>query len=340
MRTKSFGFHDQKEVFVIELKNDKGSRLRITNFGATIMSLEIPDKNGRLTNVVIGFDTLKDYIEKSKNKESKFLGASIGRHAGRISNGEINVNNTDYVLYQEEGIHLHGGKMGFDSKVWEVDSIDEEALLVSFSYLSEHLEEGYPGNLHTKVTYQLTNTNELKITYKAVSDQDTVINLTNHAYYNLSGSDTIANHILQLNSHSYLEINGKQLPTGKIKPVVNTKLDFLNPKRLNGLLEFGIIDNTLIFDQEKKVKATLYSQETGIKMDVHTNQPGVVIYTPEKFPEWNFRKAARYNLFPAICFEVQNYPDAPSHSNFPSSFLKTGIPYENHSVFAFSILKD
>ncbi len=311
-------------------------QLRITNFAATVMSLEVPNTYGELTNVVVGFDSLYDYVEKSKTKESKFLGASIGRYAGRISNEKIIVNGVDYPLYNENGVHLHGGRNGFDEKVWDIDHIDEDELSISLSYLSEHLEEGYPGNLRVKVIYRLTNDNELKITYQAISDQDTVVNLTNHTYYNLEGCNTITNHVLKLNCSNYLEVDEKQLPTGVIKTVTDTKLDFLLPRKLDNLEEKGSIDDTLIFDAEKEAKATISAQESKIKMEVYTNQPAVVVYTPEKFPDWNFRKGVQYDKFPAICFETQNYPDAPNHNNFPLVFLKADALYENRSIFKFS----
>ncbi|GAA4278081.1 galactose mutarotase [Aquimarina mytili] len=300
------------------------------------MSLEVPDKNGKLTNVVVGLDSLQDYINMSRNKVSKYLGASIGRYAGRISNGKIRVNDHNYILYNEKGVHLHGGKNGFDERVWEVDYIDEDELSISLSYFSEHLEEGYPGNLRVKVIYQLTNDNELKITYQAISDQDTVVNLTNHAYYNLNGNNTITDHVLQLHCSRYLEVDAKQLPTGVDKSIVDTKFDFCIPKKLNVLKTKGSIDDTLIFDPEKDPKIIISAEESGITMKVHTNQPSVVMYTPEEFPDWNFRKGTFYHKFPAVCFETQNYPDAPNHNNFPSAFIKAGELYENRSVFSFS----
>ncbi len=337
IKQKSFGFHNQNELLILSVRNDNGMRLRITNFAATIMSLEVPDANGKLVNVVVGFESLQDYIEKSKGKVSRFLGASIGRYAGRISNQKISVNTIDYPLYHEEGIHLHGGKNGFDEKVWEIDYIDEDELSVSLSYLSEHMEEGYPGNLRVKVIYQLTNDNELIIKYQAISDQDTVVNLTNHAYYNLSGEQTITNHILKLNCSNYLEVDGKQFPTGNINSVLGTKYDFLNWRKLDELEEKGILDDTFVFDTKEKSKVVINAEESGIQMEVSTNQPAVVIYTHKQFPDWNFRKGVKYDKFPAICFETQNYPDAPNHSNFPSTLIKAGELYENRSVFKFSI---
>ncbi|GAA4271216.1 aldose epimerase family protein [Aquimarina gracilis] len=338
VKQKSFGFHNQKELLVLSLRNDNGMRVRITNFAATIMSLDVPNAKGGFTNVIVGFDSLNDYVNKSKAKESKFLGASIGRYAGRVSNNKIKIADIEYPLYHENGIHLHGGKNGFDEKVWDIDYINEDDLSIALSYISEDMEEGYPGNLRVKVIYQLTNENTLKITYHAISDRDTVVNLTNHAYYNLNGSDSILDHSLQLNCSQYLEVDNKQLPTGKVKSVVNTKFDFLQTSDLRRIENKGVLDDTLIFDSEKKAKAILISEESGIKMEVTTNQPAVVIYTPEKFPDWKFRKEVQYDRFPAICFETQNYPDAPNHVHFPSSVLKAGEHYESCAELSFSIM--
>ncbi|WP_282081208.1 aldose epimerase family protein [Aquimarina algiphila] len=340
IQQKSFGFHNQKEVFILSIKNNNGMQLQITNFAATITSLEVPDIEGELVNVVVGFDTLQDYITKSEGKESKFLGASVGRYAGRISKGKIIVGGIEYQLHNEQGVHLHGGRKGFDEKVWEIDDIDEEELSVSLSYYSEHMEEGYPGALGVKVTYQLTDDNELNIIYQAISDQDTIINLTNHAYYNLSGENTIADHELKLNCSTYLEVDKKHLPTGKIQSVANTKYDFLVSRKLDTLEEKGIIDDAFIFDKEKEAKVSVYSPKTGIQMDVYTNQPAVVIYTLEEFPDWNFRNGVKYGAFPSICFETQNYPDAPNHEHFPSALLKAKELYKNSSTFKFSIAKN
>ncbi|WP_299434458.1 aldose epimerase family protein [uncultured Aquimarina sp.] len=338
IKQKSFGFYNQKELLVLSVQNDNGMRLRITNFAATLMSLDVPDVSGNFTNVVVGFDSLEDYMEKSKTKESKFLGASIGRYAGRISNKKVKITNKEYPLYHENGVHLHGGKNGFDEKMWDIDYINEDDLSVSLSYLSEDMEEGYPGNLQVKVTYQLTNDNKLKITYQAISDKDTVVNLTNHAYYNLNGSGTIIDHSLQLNCSKYLNLYQNQLPTGEIKPVIDTKFNFLETSNLKHLDREGILDDTLIFEPESEVKATFISKESGLKMEMRTNQPAAVVYTPERFPNWNFRKDAKYDKFPAICFEAQNYPDAPNHTNFPSSILKAGKYYKNEIEFAFSTI--
>ncbi|SEK82981.1 aldose 1-epimerase [Aquimarina amphilecti] len=327
----------------ITLRNNRGSKLTLTNYGASIISLEIPNKREELVNVVVGLDSVNDYKEVSYHPSAKFLGASIGRYAGRISNGDFSISNKVYSLYHKDGVHLHGGSEGFDKKVWDVDFIDYGTNTVGFSYYSRHLEEGYPGNLEVKAIYQLSEDNDLKITYKAISDLDTVVNLTNHAYFNLNGSGSILDHILLLDCFKYLEVNPKQLPTGKEKSVTATKYDFLKPKSLQCLADFGLIDDTLIYSSKKGnsingKKARLIAPNTGISMEIDTNQPAVVIYTPENLPKWNFKNQSVYNRFPAICFENQNYPDAPNHSHFPSSLIKAGETYESKSVFKFLVI--
>ncbi|WP_298315148.1 aldose epimerase family protein [uncultured Aquimarina sp.] len=325
------------------LINNQGAKLTLTNYGASIVSLEIPNKKGELINVVVGLDSVKDYQEVAYHSSAKFLGASIGRYAGRISTGGFTINNKEYRLYQENGVHLHGGPEGFDKKVWEVESIDYSTNTVVFSYLSRHLEEGYPGNLEAKAIYHLSDNNVLDITYKAVTDQDTFVNLTNHAYFNLNGSNNILDHSLLLDCSEYLEVDSKQLPTGELISVTGTKFDFLEPKNLRSLANFGLIDDTFIYKTKNgesvdKIKAKLVSPVSGLQMKIKTNQSAVVIYTPENLPHWNFKNQTKYDRFPAICFENQNYPDAPNHHHFPSSLLKVGEEYENRSVFEFSII--
>ncbi|WP_299212766.1 aldose epimerase family protein [uncultured Aquimarina sp.] len=327
------------------LINNQGAKLTLTNYGASIVSLVIPNKREELINVVVGLDSVNDYKEASYHPSSKFLGASIGRYAGRISNGGFTINNKEYKLFQENDVHLHGGLEGFDKKLWEVDSVNQDTNTVVFSYHSKHMEEGYPGDIEVKAIYQLSDDNNLTVTYKAISDQDTFVNLTSHGYFNLNGSGSILDHILFLDCPKYLEVDTKQLPTGKLRSVTGTKFDFLKSKDLKLLENFGLIDDTFIYNTKNgasidKIKARLIAPASGLQMEISTNQPSVVIYTPENFPNWNFKNQARYHRFPAICFENQNYPDAPNHARFPSSLIRAEEEYENRSVFKFSIIEN
>lgn len=330
---------DDPDCISLVLSNANGAKLTVTNYGASIVSLEIPNKKGELINVIAGLDDIKDYEKVSYHPSAKFLGASIGRYAGRISEGRIKIGDEEYVLHHQNKVHLHGGLKGFDKRLWKLESTNSNA--ITFSYDSKHLEEGYPGNLKVKVIYQLSNDNELIITYYATTDKDTFVNLTNHAYFNLEGSGSILDHSLQLNCSDYLEVDALQLPTGQLKSVIGSPYDFLESKPLQILEDNGLIDDTFVFSSANREvdthspKISIESDKSGLKMEVRTNQPAVVIYTPESFPDWNFKNQSKYDRFPAICFECQNYPDAPNQHHFPSALVKANEQYKNLTIFKF-----
>ncbi|NER12211.1 galactose mutarotase [Leptobacterium flavescens] len=299
----------------ITIQNKQGLQLTVLNYGAIIKELMVPDKNGKPVNVVIGYKNPSDYLQNYS-----YMGACIGRYAGRISNGSFSLNGMVYQLHKEEGIHLHGGQNGFDKKFWFIDDVSEgEDPYVKLSCISKDKEEGYPGNLKAELTYQLTEKNELKITHSAICDRDTIVNLTNHSYFNLSEYLDIGGHELSINASKYLEIKENLLPTGKLKSVGKTDLDFRKIKEIGDLK----MDNTFVLDDPEKVAVSLYSPGTGIEMSLKTNQPSVVVYTPKTFG--------------GICFEAQNYPDAPNHDHFPSALLRPGEFYTNEAVFSFNI---
>jgi len=300
------------------------------NYGATIKNLFVKDKNGDETNVIIGFKEPENYLTNPY-----YIGASIGRFAGRISDGGFIIDGKRYPIYNPEGVHLHGGKNNFSHKYWEIDEINtSEIPYVKFSYISKHLEEGYPGNLQVYVTYKLDG-NKLVITYEAETDETTIVNLTNHNYYNLNGKGNILDHELHLKSTQFLEVNEKQLATGKLKDVNQTPFDFLKTRKIGNHINFKGIDDCLTLEVQDAI-ATLYSLQSGIEMKVSTNQPGVVIFTPKELPEANYTNETVAE-FSSICFETQNYPDAPNKPHFPSAELKKGEKYFNKSEFEFSI---
>jgi len=289
--------------------------LIVLDYGAIIQKLLVKDKNGNSTNVVVGYDFATKYL-----KDSVCLGASVGRYAGRISNGSFELDRETYNLYVNNGVHLHGGKEGFHRKYWTFESISYgKEPFVQLSYLSKHLEEGYPGNLKVTATYQLRD-NELLISYKATTDRTTVVNLTNHSYFKLDDSMGIDKHHLQLNCPDYFETFENLLPTGKLLPVKGTKYDFLSEKPINNKR----LDTPFAIGLKTAIAAKLSSKKSGIGMEVSTNQPGVVVYTPSKFP--------------AICFETQNFPDAPNHEHFPNCILRPGEKYANESSFKFDLI--
>jgi aldose 1-epimerase len=222
-------------------------------------------------------------------------------------------------MHSENGVHLHGGKVGFDKKIFVIDDINHgEKPFVKLSYLSPDLEEGYPGNLKVTVTYKLV-ANELHIIHEAITDKTTVVNLTNHSYFKLDEESTVNQYKLQLDSSHSIETDSKLLPTGNLIPVQNTEYDFLVAKKINGIQ----LDTPFALNPAKGFAGSVYSEISGIKMQVKTNQPCMVIYTPPSTG--------------SICFETQNYPDAPNHANFPSSILQLGEAYKNESIFSFDV---
>lgn len=286
----------------------------VLDYGATIQKLLVKGEDGEYTNVVVGYNHPSRY-----RLDDNALGASIGRYAGRISEGGFVLDRERYHLYQEDGVHLHGGKEGFHQKYWTIDEVDNsDKPFVKLSYTSKHLEEGYPGNLTVSVTYKLMN-NALQVIYEGMTDRSTVINLTNHAYFKLDDNPYIDEYDLQLNCPYRLETKENLLPTGDIIPVRKTEFDFLLPKKI-GLQRF---DTIYIKDIGNEKVAELYSKTSGINMKVYTNQPALVVYTPPDFP--------------SICFEAQNYPDAPNQPDFPKSVLRPGDIYNNISIFKFDI---
>jgi aldose 1-epimerase len=324
------------KIKVLKLKNSKGMTLELSNLGATIIGLKVPNKNNNLTNVVVSLNA-EDYAQDFYTKESLYLGSSVGRYAGRISKGGFLLNNQFYPVHHENGVHLHGGEKGFDKKYWQIENHKKgENPSVTFVCESEHLEEGYPGNLLVKVTYTLTEKNQVKISYTASSDAETHINLTNHAYFNLNGKDSILNHNLQINSKKHLDVDKQLIPSGKLIDSQNSRFDF-NKKSIIGRADFEGFDDTFVLGSDD-LKIVLESPETGIRMNVYTNQPAAVIYTPKQLPSLPYKDGVTYSKFSAICFETQNFPDSPNNKNFPSSILKPGDSYLNESVFEFSLL--
>jgi aldose 1-epimerase len=325
---------------IVTLSNSNGAILQISNYGATILSLKIPDKNGNLINVVVGLESPEEYTKQSYLDHHLLLGATVGRHAGRISGGVMAIENQEYPIYNQNGAHLHGGKQGFDKKFWNIDTvINGKNSSVKLSYISEHLEENYPGNLHVSVNYELMESNTVKITYEGTTDKTTVINLTNHSYFNLEGCGSILKHHLQVHSHSYLEVDNRLLPTGSIIPSKGTRFDY-GEKSLIAKEGFAGIDDTFILEPTQFNVAVLFSTSNGICMNIYTNQPAIVIFTPKYLPDLNYSNNRSYKKYPAICFETQNFPDAPSHPHFPSSILRPGQLYLNETVFQFDILSD
>ncbi|WP_047546770.1 aldose epimerase family protein [Psychroserpens sp. Hel_I_66] len=319
------------------ISNANGMELHVSNFGAAIISLKVPNKQGAFTEVVVGLSSPLDYLKDDYLDQNRCLGSSIGRYAGRISGGGYKIDGIFYKLSQREHQHLHGGFKGFDKRYWDFESVERnENPTIKLSYESAHLEEGHPGHLKVTVTYQITENNELIITYNAQTDKPTHVNLTNHSYFNLCGNGTILNHKLQIASNRYLEVDENTLPTGRIVSSEGTimdrrQLDIINKNGFKGY------DDTFMLSSEVSC-AKLICEETGIEMIVDTNQPALVVFTPQNFDNLSLKEGLKYSDYPAICFEAQNYPDAPNHMDFPSSLLQPSEVYENITSFKFSII--
>lgn len=289
--------------------------LIVLDYGAIIQKLLVKDNEGRSTNVVVGYEYPSKYPE-----DTSFLGACVGRFAGRISKGGFDLDRKNYPLYTEGGIHLHGGKEGFGKKYWTIEEVNHGSEpFVRLSYFSKHLEEGYPGNLKATVTYKISN-NELHVIHEATTDLTTVVNMTNHSYFKLDNENIIDHYYLKLNCPEIVETKKNLLPTGQTTPVKGTKYDFLSEQQI-GLTR---LDTPFIKDKYSSFGAIVSSKKSGISMEVSTNQPAMVVYTPANFP--------------AICFETQNFPDAPNNAHFPSSILRPGETYHNASIFKFDLV--
>ncbi|MCK4921933.1 MAG: galactose mutarotase [Bacteroidales bacterium] len=338
--TKEFYGNDLEgnSVDLYSLKNDNGLVIKITNYGGIITHIFHPDKNGNVDDLVLGFDSLDEYLG-----EHPYFGAIIGRVANRIGNAVFNLNNTEYKLVANNDInHLHGGLKGFDKKIWAATSYEEnDSVYLSLSYLSEDMEEGYPGNLNTKVIYSLNNSNELKIEYFSETDNDTIINLTNHSYFNLNGGKSdIKNHSLKLKCNYYTVVDNS-VPTGEIRKVDGTPFDFREIKQINyywDKLDNGYDHNFIIQDKPGELKWFAYVEDpdSGRSMEIATTQPGVQLYTSNYVINVKGKGGAIYNKQQALCLETQHFPDAINKSNFPKVVLKKGELYNHITIYKFN----
>jgi aldose 1-epimerase len=339
---------DNKPVHLFTLKNKEGATAAITNFGGRLVSLLVKDNKGQFVDVVLGHDSLKAYQDK---KES-FFGALIGRYGNRIAKGKFSLEGKSYQLQINDGVNtLHGGFDGFYKKVW--DAVQKDAHTLELSYLSKDGEAGYPGNLKVKVTYTLEDDNSLKIAYNATTDKATVVNLTNHAYFNLNGAGdkTITDHTLTLEADEYTPVDTTLIPTGKLAKVTGTAFDFTKPK----LIGANINDNDPQLKNGKgydhnwvlrkgtglRKAATVSSAKTGILMEVLTEEPGIQFYSGNFLTDQinNGKGGATYGYRSAFCLETQHFPDSPNQPSFPSTTLVSGSAYNTVSVYKFSVTK-
>ncbi|MFW5753442.1 MAG: galactose-1-epimerase [Marinilabiliaceae bacterium] len=330
---------DGQKVDLFTLKSQTGLEAKISNYGGIITSLKTPDKDGNMENVVLGFSSLQPYLDGTP-----YFGALVGRYGNRIADGEFELNDQTYELAtNDDKNHLHGGETGFDKVLWDAEIIDDkEAPALKLSYLSEDGEEGYPGNLDVTVVYTLKD-DSLKIEYTATTDKATPVNLTNHAYYNLSGEGDILDHILTLNASHYTPVDSTLIPTGEIKPVEDTPMDFTEPQAVGERIDevTGGYDHNFVLAREKsdepRFAAKLEDPQSGRTMELYTEEPGIQFYSGN-FLDGTLKTEDRvFEKHAGLCLETQHFPDSPNQSEFPSTILKPGETYNTQTIMVFDV---
>jgi aldose 1-epimerase len=334
---------DGRQITLYTLTNSNGLKARIINYGAILVSLEVPDRKGKLADITLGFDSLEGYLNVHP-----YFGAIVGRYANRIGNAQFMLDGVLYKLAANNNEnHLHGGIKGFDKVVWKlVDcATDSEKTWVKMIYISEDEEEGYPGNLACTVTYILTNDDELKISYEAETDKMTIVNLTNHTYFNLAGQGNgdILSHELMINADNYTPVDEGLIPTGEIRSVQNSPMDFTSPMSIGSRISQveGGYDHNYVLNREGNTLALcaeVYEPTTGRVMTIHTTEPGVQLYTGNFLDGTLTGKGGKvYKKHYAFCLETQHFPDSPNKPSFPSVVLQPGQKYTSESVYKFSV---
>ena len=336
---------DGKPVHLFSLKNKSGSKALVTNFGGRLIGLFVPDKEGKLVDVVAGFDSIEGYQKSTE----PYFGATIGRYGNRIAKGRFTLDGKAYQIFTNNGVNmLHGGKKGYQDVVWDAKQTDGQTL--ELRYFSKDMEEGFPGNLDITVTYTLTDDNALKISYKATTDKNTVVNLTNHAFFNLNGSQSgsILNHLVKINARKYTPVDSTLIPSGKIEDLKGTPFDFTEAKTIgkdidikNPQLENGKgYDHNFVLNphQVDEPVAVVTGDKTGIVMSVYTDQPGLQFYSGNFMQSKNTMKGNHKDDFrTAFALETQHFPDSPNQPSFPTTVLKKGESYQSQSIYKFSV---
>jgi aldose 1-epimerase len=338
---------DGKQTDLFVLKNKNGMEVCITNFGGRIVSVMVPDKDGVMRDVVLGFDSIQDYIKFPSD-----FGATIGRYANRINQGKITVDGVEYQLPRNNYGHcLHGGPKGYQYQVFDARQLSSQVL--ELTYLSKDGEEGFPGNLTCKVTFSLTDDDAIDIRYSAETDRTTVVNMTNHSYFNLDGDPSKSNldYLLTIDADAYTPVDSTFMTTGEIVSVEGTDMDFRTPTAVGARIDndFEQLKNGKGYDHNWVLNtkgdvtrpcATLESPSTGIVLDVYTNEPGIQIYAGN-FLDGTLtgKKGIVYGHRASVCLETQKYPDTPNKPEWPSALLKPGEKYDSHCIYRFSVKK-
>ena len=335
---------DGRTAHIYTLINRRGMKARITNYGGIVVSLTAPDRKGKMADVVLGYNNLADYV-----KATPYFGAIAGRYANRIAGGKFTLDGTTYTLATNNGPnHLHGGKVGFDKKLWDAKTrLTMRGPELDLRYLSINTEEGYPGNLWTHIIYTLTNDNELRLDYSAMTDKPTVLNLTHHSYFNLrgEGNGDILGHHLMLNADRFTPIDSTSIPTGKLQSVRGTPFDFrayhaigqrINADNLQLKNGKGYDHNFVLNGKGFRTAARVYEPTTGRTMTVSTTEPGVQLYSGNFLDATNIGKSGvPYKFRTGFCLETQHFPDSPNHPKFPTTTLRPGKVYRQTTIYRF-----
>jgi aldose 1-epimerase len=343
--TDDFGKVDNQPVQRFTLSNNNGASASIITYGGRVTDLHVPDRNGKLANVVLGFDHLDPYAGKNP-----YFGALIGRVGNRIAHGTFELDGKTYHLPKNDGGEktLHGGKIGWDRRVWKATPMKgNDHVGLQLDYISPDGEEGFPGTVTARVVYSMNERNELRIDYTATTDKATPINLTNHSYFNLRGAgngDVLA-HELQLLASNYTPVDAKLIPTGKIATVEGTPMDFRTPHAIGARIAQvnGGYDHNYVLDRPKNAElsqaARAVEPESGRTMEVHTTQPGIQFYSGNFLNGSIAGLGGKYIKHAGFCLETQHFPDSVHHSNFPSTILRPGEQYQHTTVYAFGVLR-
>ncbi len=341
---------DGREIHAYDLSNANGFAVRILTYGAIIQAIQAPDRAGRMADLVMGYASLQDYIDKPQ-----FFGALVGRYANRIAGGHFTLEGQDYSLALTSPPNaLHGGVVGFDKVAWTVDQADDGAeALLRLSYVSTAGEEGYPGRLTAEVTYRVDPDNALAIDYRATTDAPTVLNLTNHSYFNLAGEGTgdVLDHVVQIDADDFTPIDEALIPTGEIRAVAGTPFDFRAPRRIGDqirdarepqILYARGYDHNFVLRPRQSGRPTpaarVVDPASGRVLEVLTDQPGVQFYTANFLVGNRVGKSGRlYRQGDAFCLETQHFPDSPNHPEFPSTVLRPGEEFRSTTIFRFSV---
>ncbi len=348
LQQQRFGYTSSgAEVHLFTLTNRQGVTVTLMSYGAAVVSILTPDRAGVTADIALGFDSFDGYLDPARNS---YFGCVVGRYANRIAGGQFTLNGVTYQLATNENSnHLHGGLRGFDKVVWDFAVAEADgAASVAFSYLSPDGEENYPGNLRVDVTYTLTDANALRIYYRARSDKDTILNLTNHTYFNLSGANSILDHELLINADAFTPINAQHLPTGEIRPVAGTPFDFRQPTPIGARihqpdeqLQLGSgYDHNFVVNGapgELRLAAIAHDPASGRVLEVHTTEPGVQLYTGNFLNGAVGKGGRRYGRHAGFCLETQHFPDSPHHPHFPSVVLRAGDLFESRTDFVFRV---